>query len=198
MSEPCCAQRGEGYGACDDDGPHRREAAPPAPGAGDQVAVHRKGDRPEPLVEDADVHLVEAVVGFRCSSPPWFDSSGPDPEPFSFSVFTSRKKSPPLSFPLKPGEYKRFLVRFRNFIVPHKSPPGFCAIHREKPQLKITLLLSIPTKRTLAPKNLRVERDFIVLPKDRSPVIYRLQREREAANKPSTRFPMCGRLRTGK
>lgn len=55
-----------------------------------------------------------------------------------------------------------------------------------------------PAEKDLAPKNLRVERDFIVLPKDRSPVIYRLQREREAANKPSTRFPMCGRLRTGK
>ena len=44
----------------------------PAAGAGDQVAVHREGNRPQSLVEDSGVHLVKAVVGFRCSSPPFF------------------------------------------------------------------------------------------------------------------------------
>ena len=51
-----------GAAALPGDGPHRGKADPPAPGAGDQVAVHREGDRPELLFEDAGVHLVEAVV----------------------------------------------------------------------------------------------------------------------------------------
>ena len=60
MSEPCRLWRGEGYGACDD-----AEAAPPTPGAGDEVVVDCERNRLEPPVEDAAVHLIESVWVFH-------------------------------------------------------------------------------------------------------------------------------------